>query len=81
MERTKFWLSSIIKNSLFLPTKLTTAASHLRHKAKEIKSQGLVALYKDIEACSGYEDIQVMWEMIHSSSCHLNAHKNRGGNK
>ncbi|KAL7248621.1 hypothetical protein ACSBR2_003375 [Camellia fascicularis] len=27
----------------------------------------LVSLYKDMEACKGYADIQVMWEMIHSS--------------
>lgn len=28
---------------------------------------GLVNLYKDMEACAGYNDIQVMWEMIHSN--------------
>ena len=28
---------------------------------------GLVGLYKDIESNGGYADIQVMWEMIHSS--------------
>ncbi|KAI3447820.1 hypothetical protein Pfo_004485 [Paulownia fortunei] len=81
MERRKFWLSSIIKNSFLLPTKdiLASAASHLRHKAKE-KSQGLVTLYKDIEACAGYADIQVMWEMIHSS-CPPNVRKNRSSNR
>ena len=28
---------------------------------------GLVGLYKDIESNGGYADIQVMWDMIHSS--------------
>lgn len=71
MERKKSWLSSIIKNSFFLRTKdiLANAASNLRHKAKE-KSDGFVSLYKDMEACAEYADIQVMWEIIHSSSSH-----------
>ncbi|OVA02789.1 hypothetical protein BVC80_9093g145 [Macleaya cordata] len=30
---------------------------------------GLVNLYKDMESCKGYPDIQVMWEMLQSSSC------------
>ncbi|KAH6824708.1 Mitochondrial substrate carrier family protein [Perilla frutescens var. hirtella] len=61
----------MIKNSFFLRTKdiLSNAASNLRHKAKE-KSDGFVSLYKDMEACAEYADIQVMWEMIHSSSPH-----------
>lgn len=29
---------------------------------------GLMSLYKDMEACEGYADIQVMWKIIHSSS-------------
>ncbi|KAL0426213.1 UNVERIFIED_CONTAM: hypothetical protein Slati_2796100 [Sesamum latifolium] len=68
MERRKLWLSSIINNLFLLPAKniVVTASSLLRHKAKE-KSEGLVTLYKDMEACSGYADIRVMWEMIHSS--------------
>ncbi|KAL8504899.1 hypothetical protein ACS0TY_016189 [Phlomoides rotata] len=78
MERRKSWLSSIIKNSIFVLTKdaLANAASNLRHKAKE-KREGLVCLYKDMEACGGYADIQVMWEMIHSSSSPPNVQKNR----
>lgn len=28
---------------------------------------GLVNLYKDMESCGEYEDIRVMWEIIHSS--------------
>lgn len=28
----------------------------------------LLSLYKDLESCQEYEDIQVMWEMVHSSS-------------
>lgn len=73
MERRKSWFSSmIIKNSVFLRTKdfLANAASNLRYKAKG-KSDGFVCLYEDMEACAGYEDIQVMWEMIHSSSTHI----------
>lgn len=31
-------------------------------------NQGLMNLYKDMESCGGYTDIQVMWEIIHSSS-------------
>ncbi|GFP99257.1 hypothetical protein PHJA_002069600 [Phtheirospermum japonicum] len=89
MERRKFWLSSIIKNSFFLPTKskscrpLNLSKPQINHfyVFTAEKSNGLVAIYKDMESCSGYKDIQVMWEMIHSSSCHRNAHKDRGGNK
>ncbi|RXH81909.1 hypothetical protein DVH24_036250 [Malus domestica] len=32
---------------------------------------GLVSLYKDMESCGEYEDIRVMWEIIHS--CQQNA--------
>ena len=28
--------------------------------------KGLGSLYKDIESCGEYRDIQVMWDMIHS---------------
>ncbi|KAK3032851.1 hypothetical protein RJ639_037028, partial [Escallonia herrerae] len=69
MERWKGWLHFNFKNSFLLPAKciLVKVTSRLRHKAKE-KRHGLVNLYKDIEACAEYADIQVMWEMIHSSS-------------
>ncbi|PIN22991.1 hypothetical protein CDL12_04301 [Handroanthus impetiginosus] len=68
MKRRKFWLSSIIKNLFLLQKKhiIASANSQLRHRTKERRRE-LVNLYKDIEACGGYEDIQVMWEMIHSS--------------
>ncbi|XWS43886.1 hypothetical protein CRYUN_Cryun16bG0143000 [Craigia yunnanensis] len=52
--------------------KITTP---LRAKAKGNR-QGLLSLYKDMESCGQYEDIQVMWKMIHSS-CPSNAHKTR----
>ncbi|XP_077233059.1 ferritin-2, chloroplastic-like [Tasmannia lanceolata] len=39
------------------------------------EGHGLVKLYKEIESCSGYADIQVMWEMIHSS-CPPNTNNN-----
>lgn len=31
------------------------------------KGTGMVSLYKDKEACAEYADIQVMWDMVHSS--------------
>ncbi|CAN1134306.1 hypothetical protein LINPERPRIM_LOCUS16177 [Linum perenne] len=31
------------------------------------KQRGLVALHKDMESCGEYTDIQVMWEMLHST--------------
>ncbi|KAK3029476.1 hypothetical protein RJ639_037497 [Escallonia herrerae] len=69
MERWKGWLYFNFKNSFLLPTKciLVKVTSRLRHKARENR-HGLVSLYKDMEACAEYADIQVMWEMIHSSS-------------
>lgn len=33
---------------------------------------GMVSLYKDMEACAGYADILVMWEMVQSSSLPTN---------
>ncbi|KAL1804621.1 hypothetical protein DCAR_0830413 [Daucus carota subsp. sativus] len=68
MERWKKWLSFNFKKSFLRPSKaiLLKVISRLRHKSKE-KGTGMVSLYKDKEACAGYEDIQVMWEMVHSS--------------
>ncbi|KAH7865668.1 hypothetical protein Vadar_009591 [Vaccinium darrowii] len=68
MERWKGWMWFYFKSSFFLPTKciLVKVASCHKHKAEE-KGHGLVSLYKDMEDCEGYEDIQVMWEIIHSS--------------
>ncbi|KAL6337502.1 hypothetical protein AAG906_037095 [Vitis piasezkii] len=61
-----YWMC--FKSSFIIPTKgvLLKANSRLRHKAKG-NGYGLVGLYKDIESNGGYADIQVMWEMIHSS--------------
>ncbi|PWA48580.1 hypothetical protein CTI12_AA489580 [Artemisia annua] len=61
------------RNSFLSSTKgfLFKLRSCLTKQAKGHKN-GLVSLYKDLEACGGYEDIQVMWEMIHSSSPNLN---------
>lgn len=36
---------------------------------------GLLSLYKDIESCGEYRDIQVMWDMIQSCPSH-NVHEN-----
>ncbi|GJX13672.1 hypothetical protein Tco_0205430 [Tanacetum coccineum] len=57
------------RNSFLSSTKgfLFKLRSCLTKQAKGHKN-GLVNLYKDLEACGGYEDIQVMWEMIHHSS-------------
>ncbi|PSS17660.1 Prephenate decarboxylase [Actinidia chinensis var. chinensis] len=56
------------KSYFLLPTKgiLVKVISNLRDRAKGNRN-GLVSLYKDMEACAGYKDLQVMWEMIHSS--------------
>ncbi|KAL1819170.1 hypothetical protein ACET3Z_014039 [Daucus carota] len=59
-----FFKNSLLHHSRAMPFKLT---SFLKHKTKENKA-GLMSLYKDMEACEGYADIQVMWKMIHSSS-------------
>ncbi|KAG6640255.1 hypothetical protein CIPAW_10G160100 [Carya illinoinensis] len=74
MESWGAWLC--IKRSLLLPTKciFLKFTTHLRRKAKGNR-QGLVTLYKDMESCGEYADIQVMWEMLHSSSP-ANASKN-----
>ncbi|KAG5550652.1 hypothetical protein RHGRI_015564 [Rhododendron griersonianum] len=44
------------------------------------KRRGLVSLYKDMEDCEGYEDIHVMWEIIHSS-CPPNSNDNRSSKR
>ncbi|KAL8102138.1 hypothetical protein AgCh_026868 [Apium graveolens] len=68
MERWKKWLSFRFKKSFLRPSKaiLLKVISRLRHQSKE-KGTGMVSLYKDKEACAEYADIQVMWEMVHSS--------------
>ncbi|KAB2630444.1 hypothetical protein D8674_007963 [Pyrus ussuriensis x Pyrus communis] len=66
----KTWIC--FKQSFLLPTKcfLLKLTSHSRHKSKG-NGHGLVSLYKDMESCGEYEDIRVMWEIIHS--CQQNA--------
>ncbi|KAM3689910.1 hypothetical protein ACJW31_09G081800 [Castanea mollissima] len=73
MANSREWLCS--KRSLLFPTKciLLKVTSLLRHRARGNR-QGLVSLYKDMESCGGDADIQVMWEMLHSS-CPANACK------
>ncbi|EOY07097.1 hypothetical protein QQP08_017925 [Theobroma cacao] len=75
MERWRGWLR--FKHSVLFPTKcmLLKFTSRLRPKAKENR-QVLLTLYKDMESCGEYEDIQVMWKMIHSSFP-SNGHKTR----
>ncbi|XP_045799123.1 uncharacterized protein LOC123893230 [Trifolium pratense] len=41
--------------------------SNFRFKSQGHRN-GLVSLYKDMESCREYADIQVMWKMIESSS-------------
>ncbi|CAH1445979.1 unnamed protein product [Lactuca virosa] len=69
MRRWKGCYCFKFRNSFILSTKdiLLKLKSCFTNKAKGHKN-GLVSLYKDMEACGGYEDIQVMWEMVHSSS-------------
>ncbi|KAJ7961177.1 U-box domain-containing protein [Quillaja saponaria] len=66
MERWKGWLC--FKRLTFFPTKslLLKVTSHFRIKHKGQRN-GLLSLYKDLESCGEYEDIQVMWQIIHSS--------------
>ncbi|KAJ7950034.1 U-box domain-containing protein [Quillaja saponaria] len=67
MERWKGWLC--FKWLTFFPTKsvLHKVTSHFRYKPKGERN-GLVSLYKDMESFGEYEDIQVMWKILHSSS-------------
>ncbi|MFS7976795.1 hypothetical protein Hanom_Chr10g00896581 [Helianthus anomalus] len=67
------WHCFKYRNSFLTTTKgfFFKLRSCLKNKAKEHKN-GMVSLYKDMEACGGYEDIQVMWEMIQSSSTNAN---------
>ncbi|AES79576.1 hypothetical protein MtrunA17_Chr7g0243231 [Medicago truncatula] len=46
---------------------LCKVSSNFRLKSQGHRN-GLVSLYKDMESCGEYEDIQVMWKMIESSS-------------
>ncbi|WCJ27994.1 hypothetical protein M5689_009704 [Euphorbia peplus] len=40
-----------------------------RVRARGKKNDGLRSLYKDMECCGGeYSDIQVMWNLVHSST-------------
>ncbi|CAJ1807840.1 unnamed protein product [Sphenostylis stenocarpa] len=41
------------------------------------RGNGLLSLYKDMESCGEYADIQVMWKMIESSSPQNACHKKR----
>ncbi|TMW87012.1 hypothetical protein EJD97_020557 [Solanum chilense] len=74
-EMRKTWLWFNFNSSFLLPTKsfnfknsflFSSKCSSLNVRNKGSRS-GLVNLYKDMEACAGYNDIQVMWEMIHSN--------------
>nr|GEY18200.1 hypothetical protein [Tanacetum cinerariifolium] len=68
----KYRSSSFLSSTKGLILKLRSC---LTKQAKGHKN-GLVNLYKDLEACGGYEDIQVMWEMIHSSSSSSSSNSN-----
>ncbi|XWS67285.1 hypothetical protein CRYUN_Cryun05aG0274600 [Craigia yunnanensis] len=75
MEKWRGWLR--FKHSELFPTNciLLKVTTRLRPKAKENR-QGLQSLYKDLESCGEYEDIQVMWKIIHSPRPSI-AHKTR----
>ncbi|KAJ4978721.1 hypothetical protein NE237_009501 [Protea cynaroides] len=67
MDRWKRWWC--FKNKFLFQTKrlALSITSRLAYKHKGNLEHGLVKLYEDKESCREYEDIQVMWEMIHSS--------------
>ncbi|KAL6278200.1 hypothetical protein ACE6H2_021801 [Prunus campanulata] len=72
------------KRSFLLPTKcfLLKLTSRSRNKAKDVaeiagNGLGLVSLYKDMESCGEYEDIRVMWEIIHSCPQNTNSSNRR----
>ncbi|MBA0781874.1 hypothetical protein Gotri_002755 [Gossypium trilobum] len=69
MEKWRGWLR--FERSLAFPTKCILLKAIMTGKR-----QGLLGLYKDLEGCGEYEDIQVMWKMVHSS-CPSTAHKTR----
>ncbi|GLT89379.1 hypothetical protein SLE2022_073610 [Rubroshorea leprosula] len=80
MERWRGWQS--FKQSVLFPAKcmLLKVTSHPRPRAKGRRQGGLLSLYKDMESCRGYGDIQVMWEMIHSS-CPANSYKTQSSER
>uniref|UniRef100_A0A0A0KY16 Uncharacterized protein n=1 Tax=Cucumis sativus TaxID=3659 RepID=A0A0A0KY16_CUCSA len=71
MKRWRLW--GCFKRSFLFPTKLffLRLNSHLLHKPKG-NGNALLSLYKDIESCGEYRDIQVMWDMIQSHNVHEN---------
>ncbi|KAL5806835.1 hypothetical protein ACOSQ3_029725 [Xanthoceras sorbifolium] len=80
MGKWRGWLC--IKHSFLFSTKciLLKITSGFRPKKKGNRDV-LLSLYKDLESCQEYEDIQVMWEMIHSSCTSPKACKTRRNNK
>ncbi|KAJ4704354.1 U-box domain-containing protein [Melia azedarach] len=72
MGKWRGWLCC--KQSFLLSTKciFLKINSGFRKKNKG-KRDVLLSLYKDLESCQEYEDIQVMWAMVHSSSCTQNS--------
>ncbi|CAI9097291.1 OLC1v1033682C1 [Oldenlandia corymbosa var. corymbosa] len=83
MRRWKFWLLLNLKSPSSVPGKSTLAGkghSRLRHSRNKKNRRGLGALCKEMEACGGYSDIKVMWEMVNSSN-HHHARNIRGRSK
>ncbi|KAG7033756.1 hypothetical protein SDJN02_03481, partial [Cucurbita argyrosperma subsp. argyrosperma] len=65
MKGWRLW--DCLKRSFLLPTKLFLLRVNSRHLVQpKGNGKGLGSLYKDIESCGEYRDIQVMWDMIHS---------------
>ncbi|GKV06102.1 hypothetical protein SLEP1_g18031 [Rubroshorea leprosula] len=79
MKRWRGW--QCFKQPVHLPPKcmLLKVCQLLRPRVKGSRP-GLQSLYKDMESCRGYEDIQVMWDMIHSS-CPANVYETPSSNK
>ncbi|BAT84035.1 hypothetical protein LR48_Vigan03g083800 [Vigna angularis] len=55
---------------------LLKVTSNFMFKSKGNRN-GLLNLYKDMESCGEYSDIQVMWKMIESSSPQNTCNKKR----
>ncbi|KAJ0088813.1 hypothetical protein Patl1_31421 [Pistacia atlantica] len=78
MNKGRDWLC--FKQLFLFPAKriLLKVTSGFMHKNKGNRA-ALLSLYKDMESCREYEDIQVMWAMIHSScpqnSCNTRRNK------
>ncbi|XP_062155051.1 uncharacterized protein LOC133863080 [Alnus glutinosa] len=71
MPRKKIKLMDLWNNMLF-PVKRVWLAVSVRVKARK-NGAGLLKLHDDVQTC-GYQDVQVMWEMLNRSESYLMEH-------